>query len=105
MAVMADEGTIAFECPQRHPLYPNLDEGQQTALVALGFGYILIMTVVFLNVYKKLDTKPSSKWWNIFKQAWPLLGIFPYLISGIQFHFVDAPNFLCITPPNGKGLI
>ena len=98
---MSNEGSIAFVCPQRRPLYPNLDEGQQTAMVALGFVYILITTVGFLNLYKNLDKQPSPSWWNTFKQVWPLLGIFPFLISGIQFHFVDAPNFLCITPPNG----
>lgn len=95
------EEEIVFECPPRLALYPDLSNAQQTTLVVLAFIFIGIMTIVFLNLYKKLDSSNPPSWWNMLKQSWPLLGLFPYIASGYQFHFVDANEFLCVTPPNG----
>lgn len=89
-----------FECPKRLPLYPDLSNAQQTFCVAAAFAFVGIMTVSFLQLYNVLDSK-NLKWWPILKRTWPLLGIFPFVVSGYQFHFVDSNEFLCITPPNG----
>lgn len=93
------EVQAAFQCPEARPLYPNLSNGQQTALVVAVLFYIAVATCVLLKFYEFLD-KERLKWWGELKQTWPLLGVF-YCYSGIQDHFIGKREFLCIVPPNG----
>lgn len=89
-----------FECPESLPLYPDLTNLQQNALVVASFAFVGIATIAFLQLYSILDTK-QLYCWSLLKQSWPLLGIFVYVPVGIHSHFVEANAFECIVPPNG----
>lgn len=93
-----NEEQTVFECPKALPLFPNLSNTEQTAVILIALAYMGIVTFLFLRLYTYLDTQ-NPKWWSMLKQSWPFLGVL-YALSGIFNHFVNK-EIVCITPPNG----